>query len=60
MRAQFGPRRAPSVAQDHVFSALDGRTVDQAIEAGVDPKVVWAAVCEAFDVAEPLRYGLPD
>jgi hypothetical protein len=60
MLAHFGPLRAPSVAQDHVFSALGGRTVDQAIEAGVDPKRVWMVVCDTFEVPESLRHGLPD
>jgi len=60
MQAQFGPLRAPSVASDHVFSALDGRTVDEALAAGEDPKAVWLAVCDDFDVTDSLRYGLPD
>jgi hypothetical protein len=60
MQLQFGPLRAPSVARDHVFSALGGRTADQALADGEDPKVVWAAVCDDFDVSDALRYGLPD
>jgi len=60
MEAQFGPSRAPSVAHDHIFSALDGRTADEALAAGVDPKAVWFAVCDAYDIPESLRYGLPD
>lgn len=60
MRLHFGPVRASSVASDHVFAALGGRTVDQALSAGIDPKVVWAAVCDSFDVPAAMRYGLPD
>lgn len=60
MQEQFGPLRAPSVAQDHVFGALDGLTANEALAAGQDPRRVWRAVCEAFDVPEPLRHGLPD
>jgi hypothetical protein len=60
MVAQFGPARAASVAADHVFSVLGGRTVDQALAAGDDPKRVWFAVCDDFDVPEVLRHGLPD
>ena len=60
MQAQFGPLRAPSVASDHVFSALEGRTVNEALAAGADPKAVWLAVCDDFDVSDTLRYGLPD
>ena len=60
MQAQFGSLRAPSVASDHVFSALDGQTANEALASGVDPKLVWFAVCDAFDVPNALRYGLPD
>lgn len=60
MQAQFGPLRAPSVSADHVFSALDGQTADQALAAGVDPKAVWSAVCDDFDVPDAMRFGLPD
>ena len=60
MQEQFGPLRAPSVAHDHVFGALQGRTADQAIADGEDPKLVWRAVCDDFDVSDALRFGLPD
>jgi DUF3046 family protein len=60
MAAQFGPLRAPSVASDHVFAALGDRTVDQALEAGINPKKVWRQVCIDFDVPAALHHGLPD
>nr|WP_308426409.1 DUF3046 domain-containing protein [Nakamurella endophytica] len=60
MRAHFGPHRAASVAHDHVFSALGDHTADEALAAGSDPKVVWRAVCDSFEVPERLRHGLPD
>lgn len=47
---QFGAMRAQSVARDHVFSDLGGRTAIDAIEAGVPVRKVWLAVCDAFDV----------
>jgi hypothetical protein len=43
------------VAQDLVLSALGGRTPDQALEAGIPPKEIWLAVCDAFDVPEQRR-----
>lgn len=55
MRAQFGDSYAASVAKDYVLAGLGGRTVDQALAAGENPKTVWRAVCEAFDVPEKLR-----
>jgi DUF3046 family protein len=55
MRAQFGDSYAGSVAKDYVLAGLGGRTVDQALADGVEPKVVWHAICEAFDVPDRLR-----
>ncbi|WP_346619488.1 DUF3046 domain-containing protein [Blastococcus montanus] len=47
---QFGSMRAQSVARDHVFSALGGRSAVEAIDAGVPVRKVWLAICEDFDV----------
>lgn len=52
---EFGRVRADMIARDHVFSAFGNRTVDQALDAGYDPKEVWLAVCEAFDVPRERR-----
>jgi hypothetical protein len=51
----FGGVYAESVAKDHVLSTLGGRTVDKALADGEDVKVVWRAVCEAFNVPDKLR-----
>jgi hypothetical protein len=55
MRGQFGPGYAESVARDHVFARLSGRTVEQALAAGVDAKAVWRVVCEEFEVPRSRR-----
>jgi hypothetical protein len=55
MAEEFGEIRADMLARDHVFSALDNRTVDQALEAGVPTKEIWRAVCEAFEVPPERR-----
>lgn len=55
MAEEFGRVRSEMLAQDHVFSSLGGRTVDQALEAGCTTKEVWTAVCEAFDVPSERR-----
>ena len=55
MNRRFGEVYAASLAQDAVLAALGGRTVTEALEAGVDPKDVWAAVCEYADVPVPDR-----
>ena len=50
MDDQFGSMRAQSVARDHVFSALGGRTALDAIEAGLPVRKVWLAICEEYEV----------
>ena len=50
MRQQFGSMRAESVARDHIFSSLGGRSAVDAIDAGLPVRTVWLAVCEEFDV----------
>lgn len=60
LMTEFFGNRARSVAKDHVFGTLGDRTADQAIEAGLPPREIWFAVCDAFDVPSTLRWGLPD
>ena len=55
MEGEFGAVRAASVSRDHVFAELDGRTVEEALEAGVEPRQVWLAVCNAYDVPPARR-----
>ena len=55
MRGQFGDTYAASVAKDQVLTDLGGRTVDQALAAGVEPKEIWRAVCQAFEIPEGSR-----
>ena len=55
MDAQFGSMRAQSVARDHVFGALGGRTAVQAIDAGLPVRKVWLAICEDYDVPAKER-----
>ena len=55
MREQFGDVYAESLAKDYVLSNLGERTVNKALADGEDPKVVWRAVCDTFNVPEALR-----
>ena len=55
MDSQFGAMRAQTVARDHVFAALGGRTAVEAIEAGVPVRRVWLAICEEYDVPPKER-----
>ena len=52
---QFGEAYAASVAKDFVLTGLGGATVNQALAAGKEPKTVWLAVCEAFEIPEEAR-----
>lgn len=55
MAEEFGQLRADMLARDHVLTSLEGRTVDEAIEAGASPKDVWLAVCDEFGVPKARR-----
>ena len=46
---------ATSFASDHVITELDGLTVEQALEAGVETKQVWRAVVSAANLPESAR-----
>lgn len=53
MTEQFG-RQVDAMLADHVLVELGGQTGAEAIEAGVDPRDVWVALCRDFDV--PRQY----
>jgi hypothetical protein len=55
MSQEFGDMRAGSIARDHVFADLGGRTVEDALAAGMPAQRIWLAVCEAFDVPPERR-----
>ena len=51
MERRFGASYARSYAADQVLATLDGRTVQQALDDGDDPKLVWRAVVAAVGAA---------
>jgi hypothetical protein len=55
MKEQFGDVYAESLAKDYVLSNLGERTVNKALADGEDPKIVWRAVCDTFNVPDSLR-----
>lgn len=55
MDAVFGPEYARSWAGDFVLAAIGNRTALQAIEAGVETREIWQAVCGAVEVPALLR-----
>ena len=52
---QFGSMRAESIARDHVFAVLGGRSAVDAIDAGLPVRRVWLAICEEDDVPKKDR-----
>lgn len=46
----LGPAYARSWASQYVMADLDGRTAQEALDAGIAPKEVWAAVWSALDL----------
>lgn len=58
MDDEFGAGYARSVASDQVLSVLGSRTATEALAAGVPPRDVWDAVCDAMHVPPERRFGL--
>ncbi len=55
MRAVLGPAYAESFARDQVLAELGGRTIVEAMAAGVDTKTVWQALVRSGAVEVPAR-----
>ncbi|MFF2496318.1 DUF3046 domain-containing protein [Agromyces sp. NPDC058064] len=55
--AEFGAGYGGVVVNDLVLASLGGRTAREALAAGVRPREVWLALCEATDVPESHRHG---
>ena len=55
---EFGAAYAHSLAGSTHMSALGGRTAVEALDAGLPPRDVWLALCDAMDVPENRRHGL--
>jgi hypothetical protein len=53
MEGALGPGYARTWAREHVITALGERTVQQALDAGEEPKRVWRTVWEVLRL--PLR-----
>jgi hypothetical protein len=55
----FGPQLGRVLVAEQVLDGFDGRTAQQALDAGDDPRAVWRALCEAMQVPQARRLG-PD
>ncbi len=54
---EFGAGYARTLTRDLVVAALGNRTADEALAAGVQPRAVWFALCDAMDVPAQRRWG---
>lgn len=58
MNDEFGEGYAGSLARHQVLGVVGDRTALEALEAGVSPRAVWLALCDAMDVPESRRLGI--
>lgn len=57
MANEFGDAYSRMLARDLVLTEVRGLTAEQAIAAGLEPRRVWLAVCQASDVPSERRHG---
>ena len=55
MERVLGPAYARVWSRQQVLTALDGRTVDEALQAGEPPKRVWRVVADALSLPDSQR-----
>jgi hypothetical protein len=55
---EFGEAYGRVLTHDLVLGDVGGQTAEQAIKAGVDPRAIWLALCDASDVPAERRYGV--
>lgn len=55
---EFGSTGGRTLVRDLVMRALGGVTAGEALSRGDSPAVVWRALCDEMDVADPRRYGV--
>ena len=53
----FGRSYGRSLARDQRLFALDNRTVQEALDAGLEPRVIWNVLCDQMDVPDERRWG---
>ncbi|WP_372699967.1 DUF3046 domain-containing protein [Arthrobacter sp. JSM 101049] len=57
MDDEFGSGYSRVLASELVLGELDGRSARDALDAGVEPRKVWLAICEKQDVPVSRRLG---
>lgn len=54
--AEFGHSYAAVLMRDHWLREL-GATPSECIDAGIAPRVIWAALCDELEVSAERRHG---
>lgn len=57
LAAEVFGNTATVLTAELVMPELGDRTANEALEAGIEPAVVWHALCDVMDVAEERRWG---
>lgn len=55
---EFGVASARVLVSDLVLTELGGRSAEQALRDGIEPRQVWLALCRANDVPEARWHGV--
>lgn len=55
---EFGAAYGRVLTHDLILGDVGGLTAEQAIKAGVPPRSIWLALCDANDVPSNRRYGV--
>lgn len=53
----FGRNLGRSIAEDQGLTKLQGMSASQALQAGIEPRVVWNVLCDQMDVPDSKRWG---
>ncbi|MFC0266154.1 DUF3046 domain-containing protein [Alloscardovia macacae] len=53
----FGRTYGRSLAHDQALDKLGGRTVEEALTDGEEPRVVWNVLCDHMEIPDPQRWG---
>jgi len=55
---EFGSDFSQVLLRDQALTSLDDRTADQALNRGVDPEVVWRAICHDLQIPKERWAGI--
>ncbi|GEL45539.1 DUF3046 domain-containing protein [Cellulomonas hominis] len=53
----LGSAHGRALVHELVLPTLGGRTPEQALDAGVEPRDVWHALCDELDIPDARRWG---